>query len=99
MRPGVGASTSWQSLAEMELVYARSRRRAARRRAEPKKRSALDWRTVRAVVLAIALLGFVTEGSRLVETAPAKSTAASEFPAVARACGIPRAYAGAFGEA
>jgi len=83
----------------MDLVFARSRRRAALRRAEPKKRSALDWRTVRAVVLAIALLGFVTEGSRLVETAPAKSTAASEAPAVAKRCGIPRAYASAFGKA
>jgi len=27
----------------MDLVFARSRRRAALRRAEPKKRSALDW--------------------------------------------------------
>jgi len=99
MRPGVGASTSWQSLAEMEFVYARSRRRAARRRSEPKKRSALEWRTVRAVVLAIALLGFVTEGSRLVENAPAKAVAASKAPAVAKTCGIPSVYAGAFRKA
>jgi soluble lytic murein transglycosylase-like protein len=83
----------------MDLVFARSRRRAALRRSEPKKRSALDWRTVRAVVLAIALLGFVTEGSRLVETAPAKSTATSKASAVAKTCGIPSAYAGAFRKA
>jgi len=83
----------------MDLVFARSRRRAALRRSEPKKRSALNWRTVRAVVLAIVLLGFVTEGSRLVETAPAKSAAASRAPAVAKTCGIPRAYAGAFRKA
>jgi len=83
----------------MDLVFARSRRRAAIRRSEPKKRSALDWRTVRAVVLAVALLGFVTEGSRLVETAPAKSAAASKASAVAKTCGIPSAYAGAFRQA
>jgi soluble lytic murein transglycosylase-like protein len=83
----------------MDLVFARSRRRAAVRRSEPKKRSALDWRTVRAVVLAIALLGFVTEGSRLIETAPAKPAALKQTRSTPNACGIPRAYAGAFRKA
>jgi soluble lytic murein transglycosylase-like protein len=80
----------------MDLVFARSRRRAAVRRSEPKKRSALDWRTVRAVVLAIAFLGFVTEGSRLIETAPAKPAALKQAPSTPKTCGIPTAYVGAF---
>jgi soluble lytic murein transglycosylase-like protein len=80
----------------MDLVFARSRRRAAARRSEPTRRSALDWRTVRAFVLAIVLLGFVTEGTRLVETAPAKSAATKHDRAIAQACGIPAAFAGAF---
>jgi soluble lytic murein transglycosylase-like protein len=83
----------------MDLVFARSRRRAAFRRSEPRRRSALDWRTVRAVALALAVLGFATEGSRLVETAPAKSAAPKQVRSVAKTCGIPKAYASAFRQA
>jgi soluble lytic murein transglycosylase-like protein len=82
----------------MDLVYARSRRRAAVRRTEPKRRSALDWRTVRAFVLAIALLGFIAEGTRLIETAPAKSSAPPKVQPAA-ACGLPAVFAGAFRKA
>ena len=92
----MGAPSSWRTLAEMDIVFARSRRRAAVRRSEPKKRSAFDWRTVRAIVLAIALLGFIAEGTRLVEIAPAKSAAPKPERSVAQACGIPTAFAGAF---
>jgi soluble lytic murein transglycosylase-like protein len=93
----VGAQPSWRTLAELDLVFARSRRRAAVRRAEPKRRSAVDWRTVRAVVLAIALLGFIAEGTRLVEIAPAKSSAPPKQPATT--CGVPTTFAGAFRKA
>jgi soluble lytic murein transglycosylase-like protein len=95
----VEAPTSWRTLSEMDLVFARSRRRAAARRLEPARRSALDWRTVRAVVLAIALLGFVTEGSRLVENAPAKSATPKRARSVAETCGIPKPFTGAFRKA
>jgi soluble lytic murein transglycosylase-like protein len=86
--------TSWRTLAEMDLVYARSRRRAAARRAEPQRRSALDWRAARAAVLAVVLLGFIAETAH-VELAPAKASAPKRA-AVARACGIPAAFAPAF---
>jgi soluble lytic murein transglycosylase-like protein len=92
----VAAPTSWQTLSEMDLVFARSRRRAAARRSEPVKRSLLDWRTVRAVVLAIALLGFVAEGTRLVENAPAKSATPTRARSLGEACGIPKPFIGAF---
>jgi soluble lytic murein transglycosylase-like protein len=48
------------------------------------------------VLLAVALLGFVAEGTRLVETAPAKSAALKGARSPAEACGIPKPYAGAF---
>jgi soluble lytic murein transglycosylase-like protein len=83
----------------MDLLFARSRRRAAVRRTEPARRSALDWRTVRAFVLAFLILGFAAEGTRLVETAPAKSVATKRDQAVARACGIPTAFVGSFRKA
>jgi soluble lytic murein transglycosylase-like protein len=94
----VGATTSSQNLAELELVFARSRRRAAARRSESKRAPTLGGRVVSAVVLAIALLGFATEGPRVVENAPAKSVA----PKVARSggvCGIPTGYTAAFRQA
>lgn len=95
----MGAQTSWRSLAEMDLVYARSQRRAASRRAEPRRRSVVDWRIVRSVILAVVLLGFIAETAR-VEMAPAKSTAApKKAAAVARSCGIPTAFAAAFRKA
>jgi soluble lytic murein transglycosylase-like protein len=86
--------TSWRTLAEMDLVYARSRRRAASRRAEPSRRSAIDWRILRAAVIAVALLGFIAETAH-VEMAPAKS-AASKPAAAAVSCGIPSAFVPGF---
>jgi soluble lytic murein transglycosylase-like protein len=92
----VDASTSWQNVAEMELVFARSRRRASARRSKPARRSGLDRRIIRTFVLAIVLLGFATEGSHVVESAPAKPAAPKLSRSVVAACGIPTAYAGAF---
>jgi soluble lytic murein transglycosylase-like protein len=88
------AETSWRTLAELDLVYARSRRRAASRRAEAPRRSAINWRIVRTAVIAVALLGFIAETAR-VETAPAKSAAAKPA-AAAVSCGIPPAFVPAF---
>lgn len=89
------APTSWRTLAEMDLVYARSRRAAARKRALPIRRSAVSWRTVRAVAIAVLLLGFVGETTR-VELAPAKTTAPKRSVSTAQSCGIPTAFAPAF---
>ena len=80
----------------MELVFARSRRRAASRRSDSRRCSPLGRRIVLTLALAIALLGFATEGSRVVENAPAKSTAPKLARPVGAACGTPTVYAGAF---
>jgi soluble lytic murein transglycosylase-like protein len=95
----VGARTSPKTLAELDLVFARSRRAAARRRAEPPPRGRLDWRPIAAVVVAIALLGVVAEGSRL-DLAPAKSKATpAKSLSLAAACRIPPAFVPAFRDA
>jgi soluble lytic murein transglycosylase-like protein len=88
------ARMSWRTLAELDLVYARSRRRAALRRTVPPRRSAVDWRTVRATVIAVALLGFIAEAAR-VETAPGESASPRVAPA-AVSCRIPSRFAPAF---
>ena len=92
----MAASTSSQTLAELELVFARSRRRAAARRSESRRWSPLGRPVVCAAALAIALLGFAAAGSRAVENAPAKSAAPKLSRPIAPACGIPTAYVGAF---
>jgi len=43
----VAADSSWRNLAEMDLHFARSRRRAAARRREPAPRPNTRWRTLR----------------------------------------------------
>src|SRR5205807_5572069 len=91
----MGPPTSWRTLAEMDLVYARSRRASARKRATPTRRHAINWRTVRAVAIALVLLGFIGETTR-VEIAPAKPSAPRRATATAQSCGIPTAFAGAF---
>jgi soluble lytic murein transglycosylase-like protein len=91
----VGAPTSWRTLSEMDLVYARSRRAAARKRATPVRKSARNWRAVRAVAIALVLLGFVGETTR-VELAPAKAGSPKRSVATAQSCGIPTAFAPAF---
>jgi len=92
----VGGRTPRRTLAEVDLVFARSRRRAAARRAEPRPRRGVDWRLVGAVVLALALLGFVAEGSRLELGAAKSEVRPTKSQALARACGIPSAFVGAF---
>jgi soluble lytic murein transglycosylase-like protein len=92
----MSAGTSGQELYELDLLFARSRRRAAARhfgstRSRPVRRR-LFW----ALMLAMALLSVATEGSRGVQNAPAKSTAAEPTRVGPRTCGVPAAYAGAF---
>jgi len=93
----MSAHTSAPDLYELDLVFARSRRRAAARHIESKRRRRpLHPRVIGALVLAVALLSFATARSPVVPTAPAKSTAAKPARTVSPTCGVPAAYAGAF---
>jgi len=91
---------SWHNLAEMDLQFARSRRRARARRRLPPKRKPLAWRSVRAAVLAVLLLTVMAESTR-VEGSNAKPLAqhAGAAPAVSSACPVPRPFRAAFATA
>lgn len=92
---------SWRNLSEMDLLFARSRRRAQTRRRIPQRRSPIAWRSVRAGVLALVLLAVVAESTRL-ESSNAKPPARSATPAAAElgaGCPVPAAFQGAFASA
>jgi soluble lytic murein transglycosylase-like protein len=86
-------------LAQMDLRFRRSLRRAVALRREPKRRSPLAWRSVYAVVLALVLLAVVAESTRLEgSTAKAKPVRPSA-PSLSPACPIPASLRPAFASA
>ena len=90
-----------QTVGEVELAFARSRRRAAERRRLSRRRGPLAWRSVRATILALVLLTLLAESTRL-ETSNARPPArrtASHPPSFASACPVPRAFRAAFARA
>lgn len=89
---------SWRNLSEMDLHFARSRRRAEARRKEPPKRRPIAWRSVRAVLLSLVLLTVVAESTRL-ESSNAKPPARRATPALDPACPMPARFRTAFAEA
>jgi soluble lytic murein transglycosylase-like protein len=84
----------------MDLLFARSRRRAASRRKVPPRRSPVAWRSVRAAALALALLTVVAESTRL-EGSNARSPAAgaAPTPALDPSCPVPERFGAAFAAA
>jgi soluble lytic murein transglycosylase-like protein len=84
----------------MDLLFARSRRRAASRRKVPPRRSPVAWRSVRAAALALVLLTVVAESTRL-ESSNAKPPAARAVPtpALDPSCPVPRRFGAAFAAA
>lgn len=94
-------ATCPQNLAEIDLAFARSRRRAQLRRRLPTRRGVLAWRSVRAVALAAVLLAAVAE-STAVESSKARPRAARApvaVPARGPACPVPAALRPAFAAA
>jgi soluble lytic murein transglycosylase-like protein len=91
---------SWRNLSEMDLQFARSRRRATTRRKLPPKRRPAAWRSVRAGVLALVLLTVVAESTRL-ESSNAKPPArrATTAATVSATCPVPRPFRSAFATA
>lgn len=91
--------SSWRNLSEMDLHFARSRRRAEARRKEPPKRSPVAWRSVRAALLALVLLTVVAESTRL-ESSNAKPPARRAVaPELGPACPVPAPFRSAFATA
>ena len=91
--------SSWRNLTEMDLRFARSRRRAEARRKEPPKRSPIAWRSARAAALALLLLTVVAESTRL-ESSNAKPPARrASAPTLDPSCPVPPRFRGAFANA
>lgn len=90
--------SSWRNLSEMDLHFARSRRRASARRKEPPKRSPIAWRSVRAALLALLLLTVVAESTRL-ESSNAKPPAKEAALAMEPSCPVPAPFRSAFAAA
>ena len=91
---------AWHNLSEMDLQFARSRRRAKTRRKLPPKRKPTAWRSVRAVALALVLLTVVAESTRLESSnakPPARRVAAGRT--VSATCPVPRPFRSAFATA
>jgi soluble lytic murein transglycosylase-like protein len=82
----------------MDLVFARSRRRARSRRKVLPRRSPIAWRSVRAAALALVLLTLVAESTRL-ESSNAKPPAArGAVPSrsLDPSCPVPQRFGAAF---
>jgi soluble lytic murein transglycosylase-like protein len=89
------ADSSWRNLTEMDLRFARSRRRAEARRKEPPKRGPIAWRSARAAALALVLLTVVAESTRL-ESSNAKPVRRASAPALDPSCPVPAPFRAAF---
>ena len=93
--------TSWQNLAEMDLHFARSRRRAQARRRVPQRRNPVAWRSVRAGALALVLLAVAAQSTRLDSSnaRPPEGAGASASPSLGAGCPVPAAFRNAFAAA
>jgi soluble lytic murein transglycosylase-like protein len=87
-----------RSLSEIELEFARSRRRSAARRV-PRRRGPLRWRSLRALALALVLLVLLAEPT--LETSKARTPARRATAAVSSGarCPVPRPFRAAFAAA
>lgn len=88
-----------QQLGEIELAFARSRRRAAVRRRIPRRRSLLAWRSVRAGILALVLLALLAESTRLEASSARPSARRAQSARVGAPCPVPKAFRAAFARA
>ena len=82
----------------MDLLFARSRRRASARRKLPARRSPAAWRSVRAGLLALVLLTLVAEFTRL-ESSKARAPARAAAPQLDPSCPVPARFRAAFASA
>jgi soluble lytic murein transglycosylase-like protein len=92
---------SRQDFSELDLQFARSLRRSRARRTVPRRRGPLAWRSVHAAALALVLLAFVSESTR-VEVSKANApgrTATAVTPSLGAGCPVPVAFRGAFAAA
>lgn len=89
-----------ENLADIDLAFARSQRRAERRRDDPPRRGVLSLRSVRAAVIALALLAFSAQSTRLESSQATTSTRPrARIATAAAACLVPQRFRTAFAAA
>jgi soluble lytic murein transglycosylase-like protein len=94
----LAAKAPWSNLSELDLLFKRSRRRAATRRSEPRKPSMLGRRSVRASLLALVLLAVVAESIGL-ESSNARPPARNAKTSLGAGCPVPARFRTAFAQA
>lgn len=93
------AESSWRNLSDLDLLFARSRRRALGRRRVPQKRGLLSSRSFRAAALALVLLAVAAESIGL-ESSNAKPPAGKRRAAsLDPSCPVPARFRSAFAQA
>lgn len=95
----MAGESSWRNLAEMDLRFARSRRRAEARRREAPRRSPIAWRSLGAGLLALMLLALAAESTRVEASRARPSQRRAESVRLNRACPVPAAFRPAFAHA
>jgi soluble lytic murein transglycosylase-like protein len=95
----VGGESSWRDLAEMDLRFARSRRRAEARRREPPRRSRVAWRSLGAGLLALLLLALAAESTRVEASGARPSKRRAAWATLKRTCPVPAGLRAAFANA
>jgi soluble lytic murein transglycosylase-like protein len=89
---------SSRNFSELDLLFARSRRRSQARRRIPPRRGPLARRSVRAAVLALVLLAVVSESTQL-ESSSAGPSVRRPAAALASGCPVPTRFRVAFASA
>ena len=88
---------TWESLAEMDLRFTRSRRRAGSRRKVPRKRHPVAWRRFRVGLLAVALLTLLAASAKLERSSATRpASAAAARPVHNASCPVPGGFRAAF---
>jgi soluble lytic murein transglycosylase-like protein len=95
-----GSVATWQNLAEMDLEFARSRRRVRTRRKAPRERNPLVSRGIRAAVVALALLTVLGASTKLDRSSAGPAAPEAAARAVRGAsCPVPERFRASFARA
>lgn len=92
----MAGESSWRNLVELDLRFARSRRRAAARRREPPRRSPIAWRSIGAGLLALLLLALAAESTRIEASGARPVQRRTAWATLDRACPVPPTFRAAF---
>jgi soluble lytic murein transglycosylase-like protein len=91
---------TWKNLAEMDLQFARSRRRVLARRKSPRERNLVVSRGIRAAVVALVLLTVLGASTKLDRSSAGPAAPAAAARAVrGESCSVPERFRASFARA